>query len=598
MNIQRGFRDKLEKYINVSTEMIVEMQVSGQAVYDYCCFGVDAAGKLSDDRYMVFYNQTQSPQREITYTASGQRACFTVNLNRLPASVQKLVFTVSIDGGGTMGQISSHTVQLIQNGKPNVEMVLSGKDFQAEKAIISIEIYRKDVWRFAAVARGFNGGLGDLLRSYGGEETTSPSSTPSSISIGMSAQQTGYPTANPALGGMPEQQSGYPTANPALGGRPAQPSGYPTANPALGGMPEQQSGYPTANPALGGMPEQQPYYQTAQGYANNTAQPYNGAVNPAVPAPNAAQGASPQKQKGGFFSSLFGGKKKDKNNPTGQTAMPPNAYPTGQTAMPPNAYPTGNTAMPPNAYPTGNTAMPPAASSKKKVSLEKKLQQEAPQLVSLAKPLELELEKHHLQDCVARVALVLDISGSMSSRYSDGTVQEIVNKTLPLAVQFDDDGELDFWYYGSRPKRMPSVNLKNYTSAVPAQWRDLMSGLGYGNNEPKVMNEVLAEYRHSRLPAYVLFVTDGGVGSESAIKQILIEASREPIFWQFVGVGGSGYGVLERLDNMTGRYVDNANFFALDDFKKVSNEELYSRLLNEFPGWLNEIKRRKMIKGS
>lgn len=215
--------------------------------------------------------------------------------------------------------------------------------------------------------------------------------------------------------------------------------------------------------------------------------------------------------------------------------------------------------------------------------------------MSLAKPLQAEIEKRNLQNCVARVALVLDISGSMSTRYSNGTVQQIVNKTLPLAVQFDDDGELDFWYYGSRPKRMPSVNMKNYTDAVPKTWRKLMESLGYGNTEPLVMQEVLQEYKGSRLPAYVIFITDGGVGSESAIKKVLVEASREPIFWQFVGVGGSSYGVLERLDNMGGRYVDNANFFALDDFKKVSNEELYSRLLNEFPSWLNEVRNKGMI---
>jgi stress protein len=46
---------------------------------------------------------------------------------------------------------------------------------------------------------------------------------------------------------------------------------------------------------------------------------------------------------------------------------------------------------------------------------------------------------------------------------------------------------------------------------------------------------------------------------------------------------------------MKGRYVDNAGFFALDDFKKVSNEELYSRLLEEFPVWLKAIKNKGMI---
>ena len=126
-------------------------------------------------------------------------------------------------------------------------------------------------------------------------------------------------------------------------------------------------------------------------------------------------------------------------------------------------------------------------------------------------------------------------------------------------------------------------------------WRNLMLELGGSNNELEVLRMVLDTYRGSRLPAYVLFITDGGVSRTKEIKKIIIEASREPVFWQFVGVGGSGYGILEKLDTMTGRYVDNAGFFALDDFKKVSNEELYARLLAEFPKWLTEVRNKGMI---
>ncbi len=514
MNIQRGFRDKLDKYINPGMDIEVEMSVNGGAVYDFCCFGVDAAGKLSDDRYMVFYNQTQSPGREICYRASGNGANFTVNLNRLPASVNKLVFTVSIDGNGTMGNIVSHILNIKQNGQTVATMPLSGQDFHTEKAIIAIEIYRKDVWRFAAVASGFNGGLGDLLRAYGGEEIT-PAAAPAQVQPGY-GQQTPAP-AQPVYG----QQTPAP-AQPVYGQQtPAQ------AQPGYGQQPAREE--------------------------PNRRQ----AINMGVPRPAAPRQVTPQQ---GY------GQQTGYNQPSGY----------GQSPQPaPSGY-----------------AQPAAP---QRVSLEKKLEKDAPQLVSLAKPLKVELEKRNLLDVVARVALVLDMSGSMSGRYRDGTVQEIVNKTLPLAVQFDDDGELDFWYYGSRPKRMPSVNMKNYTSAVPRDWEKLMRSLGYGNTEPLVMKEVVAEYGKSRLPAYVLFITDGGVGSESQIRQILMDASRAPIFWQFVGVGGSSYGILERLDTMSGRYVDNANFFALDDFKKVSNSELYSRLLNEFPQWLQEIRRKGML---
>ena len=170
MNLQRGMRDRLDKYLNTNQPFEVTMDVQGSAVYDYCCFGVDSAGKLSDDRYMVFYNQTESPQNEISYCMSGHVARFIVNLGKLPASIQKIVFTVSIDGNGIMGDISSHTLTVRQGYGDSLDLNLSGADFHREKAIITIEIYRKDSWRLAVIANGFNGGLGDLLRSYGGEE--------------------------------------------------------------------------------------------------------------------------------------------------------------------------------------------------------------------------------------------------------------------------------------------------------------------------------------------------------------------------------------------------------------------------------------------
>ena len=243
----------------------------------------------------------------------------------------------------------------------------------------------------------------------------------------------------------------------------------------------------------------------------------------------------------------------------------------------------------PEATNTGSESVPV-----KKVSLEKKLEK-APHLVSLVKPLVFELKKKNLETTVARVGLVLDISGSMSQRFKNGTVQEIVNKTLPLAVQFDDDGELDFWYYGTTARRMKSVNLDNYMEAVPADWKRLMMELGGRNNEPTVLKMVVDAYKNTKIPAYVLFITDGGVNNKKEIQNIITEASHLPIFWQFVGVGGQNYGILEKLNTMTGRYVDNAGFFALDDFKKVSNEELYARLLEEFPKWLEEIRKKGMI---
>ena len=409
----KGWKDKLENHVNLNENIFVDMKVKGNAEYDFCCFGVDENGKLSDDRYMIFYNQKLSPKGEVSVEDIADGVRYTLNLSTIPDFINRLVFTVSIDGDKTMGEMNSLETKVYQSGAKDIEMTLGGNEFSNEKAVIVMEIYRKDVWRIGCVASGFDGGLSALLKYFGGEEVSEP-------------------------------------------------------------------------------------------------------------------------------------------------------------------------------------AQEPVVEKPVKVSLEKKMEK-APELISLVKPLVLELKKKNLETTVARVGLVLDISGSMVPRFKNGTVQSIVNKTLPLAVQFDDDGELDFWFYGTTARKMNSVNLKNYTTAVPEDWKHLMLDLGGRNNEPIVMRMVVDEYKDTKIPAYVLFITDGGVNQKREIQNIITEASHMPIFWQFVGVGGKNYGILEKLDTMTGRYVDNAGFFALDDFKKVSNEELYARLLEEFPSWLEEIKKKGMI---
>ena len=188
MMIQKGYRGKLSECLDPARPLQILLSTVGTADYDTCCFGVDAEDQLKDDRYMVFYNQPASPGNEITFSAEQASACYAVSLPALPAAVAKLVFTVSIDGQGTMHDITSHTLQIRQEQQTVLEFALTGADFHQEKAIISIELYRKaDEWRIFAAARGFDGGLGDLLRHFGGEiaeePVAAPETTPATPSI-------------------------------------------------------------------------------------------------------------------------------------------------------------------------------------------------------------------------------------------------------------------------------------------------------------------------------------------------------------------------------------------------------------------------------
>lgn len=44
---------------------------------------------------------------------------------------------------------------------------------------------------------------------------------------------------------------------------------------------------------------------------------------------------------------------------------------------------------------------------------------------------------------------------------------------------------------------MPSVTMKNYESAVPEDWKDLMYSLGRGNNEVSVMEDIMRNIKEA-----------------------------------------------------------------------------------------------------
>jgi len=207
------------------------------------------------------------------------------------------------------------------------------------------------------------------------------------------------------------------------------------------------------------------------------------------------------------------------------------------------------------------------------------------------------LEKKKLANVTARVGLVLDISGSMRSLYKNGTVQKVVERILAVASQFDDDGTLDVWVYDNEFSRLKSVTERDFQNYVEEYIlnNDMIHKFGR-NDEPPVMEDVIQKYtveQPSKEPTFIVFINDGGC--KKTIKKQIVESSSKPIFWQFVGIGNSNFEVLQKLDTMEGRFIDNANFFHIQDIEKTSDEELYDSLLNEFPSWLEEAKEKGIL---
>ncbi|HND22364.1 MAG TPA: VWA domain-containing protein [Acidobacteriota bacterium] len=211
---------------------------------------------------------------------------------------------------------------------------------------------------------------------------------------------------------------------------------------------------------------------------------------------------------------------------------------------------------------------------------------------------EVTLARKNLMGVKARVGLSMDITGSMTQLYKNGTVQNVVERILAVALSFDDDGSLDVWRFDHRFKRLAPATVHNFEGYVN---REALSDRDiYGHNdEPLVMRDIVQKYtveEPSLIPAFVVFVSDGGVKKNQEIQEIITNAAQYPIFWQFVGIGNAKFGALERIDTLPGRIVDNASFFALNDIAAISDEELYDRLLTEFPLWLAAARSKGIVR--
>lgn len=234
------------------------------------------------------------------------------------------------------------------------------------------------------------------------------------------------------------------------------------------------------------------------------------------------------------------------------------------------------------------------------LSLEK-VERTAPGLVSLYKQAAVSLRKHRLHGESAAVYLVLDRSGSMRQFYRDGTVQHLAEQTLGLAAHFDDDGTVPVVFFSTEVDGVDEVSLSGYEGRIN-KLHDAYGRMGR-TNYAAAMTAVIDHYQESgaTAPAFVVFQTDGGPTSRTAAVDVLCRAAKLPIFWQFIGFGDDDFRFLHRLDDLpvpAKRVIDNAGFFpAGGNPRAIPDEELYDRLMQEFPQWLTAARAQGIVSG-
>ena len=65
------------------------------------------------------------------------------------------------------------------------------------------------------------------------------------------------------------------------------------------------------------------------------------------------------------------------------------------------------------------------------------------------------------------------------------------------------------------------------------------------------------------------------------------------MFWQFIGLYGEEYGVLNHLDEIDGRHTQNAAFLKMEDFDDFMDSGFYRTIFANTAAWLEELDRKQ-----
>lgn len=186
VSLQKGGNVSLEKAAPGMTKILVGLGWDERAT-DGAEFDLDASiflladtGKVRSDSDFIFYNNLSSTCGSVVHqgdnrtgAGEGDDEAVKVDLNQVPADVQKISVTVTIHDAAArnqnFGQVANAFIRVV-NDETNEEVARYdlSEDYSIETAMIFGEIYRhNNEWKFKAVGQGYEGGLAALATGFG-----------------------------------------------------------------------------------------------------------------------------------------------------------------------------------------------------------------------------------------------------------------------------------------------------------------------------------------------------------------------------------------------------------------------------------------------
>ena len=147
---------------------------------DSSVFLLGSNGKCASESDFVFYNNTTGAGGAVVHTGDnrtgdgdGDDEPVNINLSTVPASIEKIAFSITIHDaearGQNFGQVNNSYVRIL-NADSGEELIRYdlGEDFSIETAVVVGELYRHNgEWKFNAIGSGYQGGLGALVTDFG-----------------------------------------------------------------------------------------------------------------------------------------------------------------------------------------------------------------------------------------------------------------------------------------------------------------------------------------------------------------------------------------------------------------------------------------------
>jgi hypothetical protein len=216
------------------------------------------------------------------------------------------------------------------------------------------------------------------------------------------------------------------------------------------------------------------------------------------------------------------------------------------------------------------------------------------------------LQQRQIATIKSQVKGALDVTGSLKWAYNQGIMQGVVLRTLALALNMDDDGEVDMVAFDDNLVTLPTANKDNIATYIDDNVLNNRKIDWQGTYFAHVVSSVSSSYDNSVLkrkgknmfgrffggkqepidPAFVLWYTDGDTFDEDETEAALVKLQSKPIYWQFVGIG------TQATFNFVRQLADdlpNVGFSHIPDITQIVDDELYNKLITqEYADWVHQ----------